>query len=165
MDGVLNSDTFLIDNSRRNPGQNPMDRWPGGHIDPVNVACLDNLVSVTGAKIVLSSAWRTHIELEPLYTLLKERGYTGPELIGRTPSLNDRHVREWIPRGLEIQDWLDNTTEDVESFVILDDMENMVHLSDRYVQTDPIYGLTPADVERATQILLLPWENRGKIAI
>jgi len=167
MDGVLNSDTFLIDNSRRNPGQNPMDRWPGGHINPANVQMLDALVTASGARIVLSSAWRTHIELQPLYLLLKERGYTGPELIGRTTSeLGNQPPRyKWVPRGLEIQHWLDNTTEDVESFVILDDMENMVHLSDRYIQTDPIDGLTSADVERAIKILLLPVENRGRIAI
>ena len=153
MDGVLNSDPFIIGNSR-NDGSNPMDRWPGGHINPVNVKQFDRLVRRTGAQVVLSSAWRTHIELDALHALLVERGYTGPKLIGKTTSsIVSYNGGNYVPRGAEIQNWLDNCEVDIESFVILDDMEDMIHLSDRFVQTDSDHGLTAEDVLKAVEIL------------
>ena len=69
------------------------------------------------------------------------------ELIGVTPSLPGR------PRGEEIQAWLDGAGTEVESFVILDDHDDMAHLADRLVRTDSAVGITGEDAGRALGML------------
>lgn len=158
IDGVLNSDPFLIrqcDMSRELSQR----QWPGGHLDPVNVARLERLVSATGARLVLSSAWRTMISLGELYHLLLERGYTGQRFLGRTPSgIRNQRFSEWVPRGAEIKEWLDdwadNAGDHVDSYVILDDSSDMLPEQEPFfVNTDAIVGLTEEDVDRAAAIL------------
>lgn len=117
---------------------------------------LNRITDRTGAVIVLSSAWRcrcpsmsialgSHIALE---------GVTAP-VIGQTPRLKDEGGR--VYRGNEIQAWLDDTgfREPVESFVILDDDSDMVHLSDRlvHVVNGMGTGLLPRHVEEAVAVL------------
>lgn len=158
VDGVLNNDKWFENLLTETKVTDTMSLWPGGHLDPDNIINLDRLVCETGARIVLSSAWRSHISCEMLAHLLRDRGYTGPEFIGRTPRLTPLDGG-YTYRGHEIQAWLDEHGADVTSIVILDDMEDMVHLSDRYVKTDPLVGLTDADVDRAIKILKTPWES------
>jgi len=52
---------------------------------------------------------------------------------------------------MKIQEWLNGYIKNhlVESFVILDDDEDMAHLAHRLVKTNPEVGLTAEDVERA----------------
>ncbi len=159
MDGVLNNDTFLDDACRREPHVMPMNRWPGGHIDPTNVLELDRLVVATGARLVLSSAWRGHIELVELHTLLADRGYSGRDFYSQTPRLYNENMSDHthIIRGREIQAWLDQPHPlSIESYVVLDDMgpHEFSNLPPaRLVQTDPLVGLTAANVKRAIRVL------------
>ena len=114
-------------------------------LDPDCIARLNGLVERTGAKIVISSAWRFG-DTEELAELLQHQGITGP-IIGETP---------WMPkeaRGREIQTWLDRHPGEIESFVILDDDSDMVHLAPYHVKTDIEVGLTDEDVARAEEIL------------
>jgi hypothetical protein len=125
-------------------------------MDPSCVKNLATLVEKTDAEVVLSSTWR-----KPPYGLGKtercarRQGYTGPRWIGVTPTgvrtksgddegmyslpkFSERYnPRGSTPRGLEIQEWLDDNTkgEEVE-FIIIDDDSDMVHLSNRLVHTD-----------------------------
>lgn len=58
------------------------------------------------------------------------------------------------PRGIEIKDWLDTTTENVESYAIIDDDCDMLESqADRFVHTDHVVGITEQDAEKLTQIL------------
>jgi hypothetical protein len=146
IDGVLNSKTwyrqFLCAG----------EQVPSPALDPTAVARLDRIVRETGAKIVLSSAWRGNPDV-PRW--LSEHGCCG-KVIGKTPYLYtaDGYHRE---RGYEIGGWIRqhaDKTGVIPTYVILDDDNDMVYLAPRLVRTDPIYGLRDVDVERAITKLL-----------
>jgi hypothetical protein len=60
-------------------------------------------------------------------------------------------------RGEEIQKWLDEHGENVESFVILDDDSDLEPYMSRSVIVDGEVGLTEADVNKAIVILGREW--------
>ncbi len=128
IDGVLNSEASMRDLGIKNLwNDNP---------HPMHIKWLNKIVEETGAKIVISSTWRTSgsaTMFNRLLTLLGCKGY----VIDRTPSLGTF-------RGTEIKTWLlthaDNLikykdsqwhswNEPVETFVILDDDNDMLELS------------------------------------
>lgn len=131
---------------------------------------VDNLRSVidsTGAKIVVSSTWRTR-GLEKMREMWKDRGLPG-DIIGVTPDcsqLLDNGTCEFldlVERGHEIQDWLKEHPE-VINYVIFDDDNDMLESQrKRFVRTsnninhpdcvDDGYGLTRACAEDAIRIL------------
>lgn len=153
-DGVLNSGSWW--NTR-----------PHGHLafDPSLVDLLNKLVTETDARIVFSTSWRHGRTVENLSGMLEGYGcyvmtqYGTDRCIGKTPDQalsrepwDGYSVRTASSRGREIQAWLDENP--VESFVILDDDDDMEHLKSFHVMTDPEVGLTLDDVARATKILL-----------
>lgn len=114
------------------------------------VTLLKKIVDKTQAQIVLSSDWRIwwdkkdgdFLELE---SKLKESGLT---LLDKTP--DSRHGY----RGAEIYQWIQEWTgENIESFVILDDRDDMKPYMDKLVQTSLGTGLTIGDMEKAIRIL------------
>ncbi len=131
-------------------------------VEDEKVQLLKQLVTRTGAKIVLSSSWRygwwakrkvnpTPSDLSSIRlfeALEKKLSEYGLELLDYTD--------ETSTRGQEIAWWLESWDgEPIESFVILDDM----HLSyllphdNKLVQTSMARGLTHTDVERAVIML------------
>lgn len=132
VDGVLNS----WDTKTRNPL---------GYIGVDQIYCqrLRDIVAATGAKVVLSSAWRhTPSALPYLWDAC------GPtvECIGETQYFPSRQ------RGDEIASWL---TEHpcVDRFVILDDREDMSSVQDHLVHTDESVGLTEENKKQAIEKL------------
>jgi hypothetical protein len=114
--------------------------------DPGCIANLNNLVSQTGAEIVLTTSWRTKSSFEKLVDCMKGWGFVG-KIIGSSPVLCDM-------RGLEIQKWLMHANMPIESFVILDDLDMRVDpLTDFLVKTWPLSGLTAGDVAIAVSKL------------
>lgn len=145
IDGVLNG---------------PVSSWEGfphSHIDPVMVARLNVIVSATDAKVVISSSWRFKYEYDELARILKDQGFEG-EVIGQTPKFNKRArgMSDYVnmQRGHDIQEWLDDCGMDIESFVILDDVPDMVHLKKHLVLTQSNVGLTDKHVEKALKLLM-----------
>jgi hypothetical protein len=108
------------------------------------VAVLNHIVARTNASIVVSSTWRMG-GLHFVKKTLRLWGVSG-RVIDRTPQLRS------VERGEEIAAWLSDVT-DIESFVILDDDDDMLHLSGNLVQTEFAKGLTVQDAERAIAIL------------
>lgn len=113
------------------------------------VAALNRITDSTGASIVVSSTWR-----RGGYRFVRESlrlwGVSG-RIIGCTPILN------CVDRGEEIQAWIDDywkVAGGIDSFVILDDDEDMLHLSDRLVKTEFEKGLTMSDADRAIALLV-----------
>ena len=116
------------------------------------VALLDDLLRRTGARIVYSTSWRLHWPRETLTEMLALRGLSAERSpLGVTPSLPTRN------RGGEIAAWLEESGQDVESFVILDDLEAAgAHelLEGRLVLTHfEGEGLTEEHVEQAYELL------------
>ncbi len=158
-DGVLNSDPWIWEQCKKPGGQEKVLREVG----PEFVALLNQLVERSGAKVVVSSSWRIIYTDDKLQEILNTAGFKG-EVIGSTKSLFRRSPEriyseeKQVERGEEIQVWLNEHTElGVKSFVILDDSDDMSHLrKTHFVHTNPMEGLTQADVDKALTILEKP---------
>jgi hypothetical protein len=163
IDGVLNSQAFFDAAPARSEGQKTRRVTGASAIDPVATQRLNRLVEA-GCRFVLSSSWRYPYrdKMPEFRQILRTRGFNG-KLIGRTPTtgelkgtLGPYHLPVHIPRGHEIQEWLDaNPTEwsHRDQIVILDDYADMEPLEDRLVRTNDEVGLTDSDVERALALL------------
>lgn len=120
---------------------------------PACVRALNRITDSTGAKIVVSSTWRWGGEVS-VVDLLKKWGVTG-HVIGITPILHEQEriggLVVTVERGHEIAAWLRD--HDIESFVILDDDDDMGHLKSRLIQTPFEQGLTERDADDAIRIL------------
>jgi hypothetical protein len=121
--------------------------WPDGSKDhhqsfaPWCKEYLNELIELTGAKIVISSTWR-HSGLEYMKKVWEMEGMKG-EIIGITPDFRSYKVR--IPRGVEIEHYLNedlkfhhiNWDRDIqkeymeksgiENYIILDDDSDMLY--------------------------------------
>lgn len=113
-------------------------------MDQRAILCLQDIVFVTGAEIVLSSSWR----ISSLRTKqLKEQLLPyGLEIIDRTIS-NARGER-----GDEIKEWLSRNP-DVSHYVILDDDNDMSDIKDHLIQTTFYKGLLPEHAAKAIEML------------
>lgn len=132
-------------------------------IDGDKVHRLNQIVSATGAKIVLSSTWRLGYtrygqklphHMKYLKRKLRKEGLT---IYSVTPELS----RTGDSRGIEIHTWLEeHRDENIVSWVVLDDewfydfgqydIRNHLVDTNYYV---PNGGLTDEDVKKAIQIL------------
>ena len=132
VDGVLNS---------------ARDRFSTKLVSEYHFDFLKELVDATGAKIVLSSSWRIGFNAmrHPEKNLLTKLESRGLEIYDFTPIMTGT-------RGDEIREWL--TTHPVDSFVILDDEDDMAEFADTHlVKTDMAVGLQDSDVEKAIAML------------
>jgi hypothetical protein len=156
IDGVLNSrETILENHEKRKTGKLdvPISAcncgsdtcWPHHTL----VGRLNEIISKTGAMVVMSSSWRIGKMVVELRELCRAFGMNGT-LLDKTPVLHK-------PRGLEIQEWIDNATDEVDSFAILDDDSDMEHLFSFLVQTDYRYGLQDGHVKEVCEML-----NKGE---
>lgn len=119
------------------------------------VALLNQITDKTGAKLVISSAWRYMVHgkamtLQGFEYMMITHGLSG-EIIGLT-----REDEKFDTRKHQILDWLINSGSYVglNEYVILDDLD--LELSDfgnRFIQTDGTVGLTQKEVDRAVEIL------------
>jgi len=130
-------------------------------IDRKAVRWLNEIVTKTGAVVVISSTWRVLYSLPDLTAWLIDKGFVG-EIVGVTPSLSCRRVgpdqsqaaaaAASAERGHEIDAWLKEHPE-VESFVILDDGNDMAMHMARLVLIDARKGLKPKHVAAAVALL------------
>lgn len=116
--------------------------------EPENVACLNRLLAVTGAGLVITSDWRRLMSWDTLCAVLTRRGVCG-DFVGKTPSLDrDGPFGRRPVRGHEVDAWIREERFEGE-FVILDDRGDLEPHGHRLVRTLPEFGLVEADVERA----------------
>ena len=137
----------------------------GAIFHPEFITNLENILNLTGAKIVISSSWRA-AGLEAMQSMWTDRNLPG-EVFSITPNMFkydefDKYIgRE--KRGYEIDVWL-NLYPEVTNYVILDDDTDMLpHQMGNFVQTsnninhpdciDIGYGLTKICTENAIRIL------------
>ena len=121
------------------------------HLDRKAIKIFNDLVKRSGATVVLSSTWRGKYSPEEMTKMLQDRGAEF-EIKESTPILFGK-ISSRIPRGKEIAHFLKMLETQPESFVILDDHDDMLHLKTNLVQTSMKTGLTQEDVEKALKIL------------
>ena len=140
-DGVVNTLWFQDVNGNPNfnfPSDNKVNNTQA-------IAWLNKLCRETGAKIVVTSTWRSVRNYkECLYNAGLNKKI---EILGKTKNLG-------IKRGIEIQNWLDTHKKlNIEKFVILDDDMDMEHLLDYLVVTDACIGINYYVYEKAKKLL------------
>ncbi len=141
VDGVLNGHEFQ-------PGAQ------SNLIRPDCVARLNRILDATGAKLVISSAWRYMIhggEMTPLgfEYMLRTHGLPAGCVVGFTAK--DEAI---LLRGDQIRGWIDRNGYDYDSWLVIDDLTvGMERVSHRQIVTDGTKGLQDDDVERAIEML------------
>lgn len=120
------------------------------------VDALNHVTDTTGAEIILSSSWR-FCGLNEMRLILRHWGVKAP-LIGMTPDLTRSPTKHGelyvgVPRGREIQAWLDEAEVKPERFVIIDDDCDMEHLRGSLIKTEFEVGLTMMDALLAIEML------------
>lgn len=149
IDGVLNSTKWAI--SLDGEFNHPINQ-----VDPAAVARLNRITDATGAKIVVSSAWRRVFQIQaadPLLSLqgcLKTYGVTG-EVIDMTP-YKPNCVRN--RRGKEIEEWVNENYSVIEKFVVIDDsIDDIGKMKKHLVRTILEDGLTDPITDQIISIL------------
>lgn len=142
-DGVLNTEQYQARLSVE--GKPTKDVW-GPLFDPRAVMNLRLILDVTQAVIVVSSSWRYAHSLGSLRMMWDVRELPGE--IFDTLACG----ATYISRGEEIECWLDK--HDRPDYVIIDDLDDFFPSQhDRYVETNPIFGITEANVQKAIETL------------
>lgn len=143
VDGVLNSDHFIAEYLDEHPNENPISE---DVLDKHAINRVYNIVTQTGALIVVSSSWRWD---EAAYKALKRQLSEGGV------SIYDCTHTELIyshGRAQEIQQWLDENKCD--NFVIIDDAEITIpELAAHHVKTTFLEGLNDTKMNEAISIL------------
>ena len=152
-DGVLNHEAYLDDLLRRLGEHHGQDALM---LDTAAIERLNRIVELSGCEVVISSSWRHAHRRVALLRLLRSRGFEG-EIAGVTPTTARKEGGRFLgsSRGAEIQVWLDEHPA-IESFAILDDNDDMEHLSPRLIQTTFTHGLREEHVELVVAMLNRP---------
>lgn len=164
IDGVLNSDAWyhytraLAKQNKRhvyqdNETYNITVSYLHSQIDDRAVLNLNYLIEHTGAKIVLSSSWKStdKDDMRKLVKALKYKGLQFDDFLDITPFTESRN------RGLEIKMWLDANVKqyNIESYCIFDDdiFDILPEQYDNFIHVDRHLGLTYIDTNKAFDIL------------
>jgi hypothetical protein len=143
-DGVLNCDVSVSQLGTR------YKFWPP------SIKALNELLAQSGARIVISSTWREHWTLSENASSLERAGLLPGRVVGKTSVLGGE-------RGNEIDSWLKAVPYPVESFVILDDKDDMAMHRQRLVLVDPETGLSVKEARRAVEVLAAPWRQKPSV--
>lgn len=123
-------------------------------LDPYSIEVFNHIIKGTQAKVVISSSWRTLMELDKLKEILQYNGLTEEcDIIDKTPSLNYNGNL----RGNEIYMWMKLNIPNYREFsnyVILDDDTDMLlwH-KDHLINTSSTTGLMECHIPRILKIL------------
>lgn len=152
-DGVLNTDRYQAD--LHSQGLPTSDEF-GAVFDPAAVASLRAIAdAVPDLIIVIESSWKA-FGLNAMRRMWKARGLPG-KVYDITPHIDNDELLlsvnlddpeafsklEGLGKGGEIKAWLDAHGEEVEEYVILDDVDEFRgDLKEHLIITDPREGLT-----------------------
>lgn len=168
-DGVINNDDFIIEWQARNGNSDEsMSAFKQryylhdnhkGYVVPELLDRFVNLCDETDCRIVWSSSWREGywkldidtdefgFDYHGIAELWKAKGFPLRRLIGCTPCLDFSRF-SYVPRGVEIQKWIDDNREkyNIGNVAILDDNEDafkgVKYENARFFQTKFKHGLT-----------------------
>jgi hypothetical protein len=144
IDGVLNSEKAYL----RGDCKYVEWEWEDGTKEhhqsfcPVSKLYINHLIKITGSKVVISSTWR-HSGLDFMKKVWEIEEMAG-EIIGITPSFRGGVDGYTIPRGCEIEKWLDDKgfhhinwsvekqqdiveKSGIENYIIIDDDSDMLY--------------------------------------
>lgn len=146
-------------------------------LDRYKCDLLQQIIDRTGAKIVVSSSWRSGSAEETIADLKEASTFFKPfvpswvdDIVGVTIRAYD-HIKKGvhlgIPRGVEIKQWIDThlhrdesghfqrkkVGEDFQYIILDDDSDMLLEHADHFIHTDTYLGLSQDDAIRAVCIL------------
>ena len=146
-------------------------------LDRYKCDLLQQIIDRTGAKIVVSSSWRSGSAEETIADLKEASTFLKPfvpswvyEIVGvtiRAYAYIKKGVHLGIPRGVEIKQWIDThlhrdeeghyqrkkVGEDFQYIILDDDSDMLLEHADHFIHTDTYLGLSQDDAIRAVCIL------------
>ena len=135
VDGVLNSDEWYHEEWNKDHV------YPQGDFDPKCIDIINDIVSKTDCKVIVSSSWRTDSNLQSVF----DKAGLKFQIYSTTPFRDHR--------GKEIQEWLNSQTEPY-VYAILDDDREMLSCQNKFlVRTNGNVGITNEDANRVINIL------------
>ena len=163
-DGVLNTDRYqAVLHSQALPTSDEF----GALFDPDAVASLRAIIdAVPDLKIVIESSWKA-LGINTMRRMWEVRSLPG-EVYDISPHIDNDELLlsvdlddpeafsklEGLGKGGEIQAWMDAHHEEVEAYVIVDDVDEFQgELGDHLVVTDPREGLTNSKAIEAVRRL------------
>jgi len=175
IDGVLNSDNFF---TSKYHDRLLLSRGEHGVMhDPRACVLLGKIKKATNCKIVMSSSWRNFyfskrkdakFLAKPLKKELKKNGIIIRDKIAyesddeytekylkwfESENSEPFKVEKLFDRGLQIECYL-NRHPEIKKFVIFDDSDiDLFLFGERFIQINPITGLTEEDVKKAIDLL------------
>ena len=138
---------------------------------------LQQIIDRTGAKIVVSSSWRSKDAASTIAELNDTSCFLHPfipswvnEIIGvtiRAYNYIERGVHLGIPRGVEIKQWIDTNIHrdqnggyqrkqvgvDYQYVILDDDIDMLLEHAEHFIHTDTYLGLSQSDAVRAVCVL------------
>jgi hypothetical protein len=177
-DGVLNHELWYKKRFETINKDDVSTNYPYYEFDLEAVNNLNKIIKETDAKVVVSSTWRIGKTVKQLQDMLNLVGFKG-EVIDTSPSFyargidnEENKINYTIPRGCEIDWWLENKGKfqrinwsmerqeeyleksSVKNYVILDDDSDMLlSQKEHFIKTSQYRGLTESDVNIAINIL------------
>jgi HAD domain in Swiss Army Knife RNA repair proteins len=168
-DGVLNSNDWYVRRQETHDMDAVNNNYPFSEFDPDTVNRLNTIITLTGAKVVVSSSWRHNKSIEELQSILNQVGFVG-HVIDKTSCFGGVDGYS-IPRGCEIEAWLDkkgfqriNWSKEeqqkyidksiVKNYIILDDDSDMLYnQKEHFVITGWKFGLDDSAMHKSIDIL------------
>lgn len=116
---------------------------------------LNRICKKTGARIVISSSWRSEFTLEELKEIFSSNGIKPEYVIAVTPSYVEVPDEEAYCRGHEIREWMGKHAPENSTYAILDDLPVVLDSQKgKFIQLKPDKGFNDPDaVIRLIQIL------------
>lgn len=120
-------------------------------LDPIAVGNLHRIITETGSRVVISSAWRITIDLEGLRDIFEYYGWERDWIIDVTPRDPER-----AHRGTEIEMWMMANVESFKNFkyaIIDDDSDMLDWQKSRHVHTEYADGLLFKHYKQLSELL------------
>lgn len=152
IDGVLNSRNWYSTESAKSIrseliGNSNRADWHAFHMPVHHMKILNKIAKVTGAKLVITSAWRMVTTMGIIRNMMRRSGLDSNIQIDRTVSIRNR------TRGTEIDEHI--KLAGVTNFLIIDDEKCNVLKKHRHrlIKTDCNTGLLPCHFITAINVL------------
>ncbi len=149
IDGVLNSHRSWM--AYNHLTFDEIEKINKHELDPVAVGNLHRIITETGSRVVISSAWRITLDLEALRDIFEYYGWEREWVIDVTP--RDEHRAH---RGTEIEMWMMANVESFTNFkyaIIDDDSDMLDWQKKRHVHTQYADGLLFKHYEQLQELL------------
>lgn len=152
IDGVLNSEKWYNSKEYKDLW-NPLNE----SFDTKALNTLNYLINKINWKIVISSSWRSHFNLEELSKELYSLGINC-DIIWITPNYEKEKRLEWLKKSRwnEVKLWLEDNKDIITQYVILDDNDDFLEEQKvHFIHINWKVWLTNSDMKKALNIFNL----------